>query len=83
MRRLMPRFWDFDARPWLGGIRTPALVLCGGQDPLLPVRHARAVHEAVAGSTFVEIEGAGHVPVSERRPEVSEAFRQFVRRLDG
>jgi pimeloyl-ACP methyl ester carboxylesterase len=59
----------------------PALILCGTADPVVPVHHARAVHEATAGSGFVEIEGGGHVPVTERRPEVTKAFRSFVSRL--
>lgn len=78
MERIMPRLWELDTRPWIGSIRTPALVLCGTADPVVPVRHARAVHEAVPGSSFVEIEGAGHVPVAQGRPEVVSAFRSFV-----
>jgi pimeloyl-ACP methyl ester carboxylesterase len=77
MKRVMPRLWEFDARPWVGSVRVPALVLCGSSDPVLPARHARAVHDAIAGSTFVEIEGAGHVPTSERRPEVAAALARF------
>lgn len=78
MQALIPRFWDFDARPWLGELHTPALVVCGTGDPVVPVRHARAVHEALESSTFVEIAGAGHVPTAERRPEVAEAVQRFM-----
>jgi pimeloyl-ACP methyl ester carboxylesterase len=56
----------------------PVLVVCGSADPVVPVRHARAVREAISGSSFVEVEGGGHVPTAERRPEVADAFRRFV-----
>jgi pimeloyl-[acyl-carrier protein] methyl ester esterase len=81
MKSIMPLLWGFDSRAWIGSVRLPALVLCGTADPVVPVRHARAVHEAIAGSVFVEIEGAGHVPTGQRRPEVADAFQRFASRL--
>lgn len=78
MESIMPRLWEFDSRPWIRAIRTPALVLCGTADPVVPVRHARAVHEAIHGSSFQEIEGAGHVPTAGRHPEAAAAFRSFA-----
>lgn len=81
MRRAMPKLWTFDARVWLSSLRLPALVLCGDQDPVVPVAHARAVHEAIADSGFLVVEGAGHVPTVERRPEVNGAVRSFLARL--
>jgi pimeloyl-ACP methyl ester carboxylesterase len=81
MRRAMPMLWTFDARVWLASIRVPTLVLCGDQDAVVPVAHARAVHEAIAGSGFLVVEGAGHVPTVERRPEVHGAVRSFLASL--
>jgi pimeloyl-ACP methyl ester carboxylesterase len=78
MKAMMPEFLRFDSRAWAGALEVPPLVIAGSRDPLLPVRHARAVHEAIAGSHFAEIPGAGHVPLAQRRPEVREAFRRFV-----
>lgn len=75
----MPRLRDFDARPWIRDVRIPALVLAGAADPVAPLRHVRAVHEALAGSTFEEVEGAGHVPTAERRPAVAAALRRSAR----
>jgi pimeloyl-ACP methyl ester carboxylesterase len=74
----MPTLWTFDSRDWLHTVRTPTLVLCGTADPVVPVPHCRAVHESIVGSTFVAIEGAGHVPTAARRPEVAEAVRRFL-----
>lgn len=78
MRRVMPELWKFDSREWLSTIRVPTLVLSGTADPVVPIAHARAVHEAVPGSRWVAVEGAGHVPVAERRPEVGEAVGAFL-----
>jgi pimeloyl-ACP methyl ester carboxylesterase len=82
MRRAMPRLWEIDARPWLGAVRVPALVICGTDDPVAPLRHARAIHDAIAGSTWLAIEGAGHVPTAERRPEVAAAFMELAAAAD-
>ncbi|MFL6233474.1 MAG: alpha/beta fold hydrolase [Thermoanaerobaculia bacterium] len=78
MRRVMPELWKLDSRAWLSTIRVPTLVLSGTMDPVVPIAHARAVHEAIAGSRWVPVEGAGHVPVAEKRPEVAEAVRSFL-----
>jgi pimeloyl-ACP methyl ester carboxylesterase len=81
MTRALPTLWKFDARPWVGSLHIPALVICGTADPVVPVHRVRAVHEALAGSTFVAVDGAAHVPTGERRSEVAEAFAQFARGL--
>jgi proline iminopeptidase len=81
MRRVMPRLWAFDSRDWLSTVDTPTLVLAGTADPVVPLAHARAVHERIAGSRWVAVEGAGHVPVAEKRPEVAESVRAFLAKL--
>jgi pimeloyl-ACP methyl ester carboxylesterase len=80
MRDVMPRLWEFDARGWLGELRVPALVMCGTADPVVPIAHARRVHEAIPGSKFVLIEGGGHVPTVEKRPEITQAWQAMVKR---
>ena len=80
MRRVMPTLWTMDARKWWKHVRLPTLVLAGTNDPVLPLSHAKAVHEAVPNSTFVAVEGAGHVPTTTKRPEVSTAVRTFLER---
>lgn len=83
MRRVMPELWRFDSRAWLSTVRVPTLVLAGTADPVAPLDHVRAVHEAIPGSLWVAVEGAGHVPVAEKRPEVGEAVRGFLRFASG
>lgn len=78
MARAMPILWTFDSRGWLSTVRVPTLVLCGSDDPIVPVAHSHAVHQAIAGSRFVVVEGASHVPTVQGRPEAAEAVRGLV-----
>lgn len=78
MKRIMPALWSFDARPWLPTLRLPALVVCGSADPIVPLAHARALHDGLAGSTFVVVDGAGHVPTTVEPPAVMAAVRRFL-----
>ena len=77
MKRVTPALWSFDSRDWLGEIATRTLVICGDADPLVPLAHARALHEGIAGSDFLVLEGAGHSPVMQRRPDLIAAVRAF------
>lgn len=78
MRRAMPLLWSFDAREWIHTVQTPALVIAGSGDPVVPVHRVRAVHEALAQSTFALVDGGGHVPSSERHASAVQAARSFV-----
>jgi len=78
MRRVVPHLLAFDARPWLGDIRVPTLVLGGAGDQVAPPAHLRALHEAIPGSSLALIDGAGHVPVQEKPDEVAAAVRSFL-----
>jgi pimeloyl-ACP methyl ester carboxylesterase len=44
----------------LRGLRVPALVIHGVDDPILPLAHGRATAERIPGAKLVEIEGMGH-----------------------
>jgi 3-oxoadipate enol-lactonase / 4-carboxymuconolactone decarboxylase len=81
MQRMMPALWTFDSRPWQRELRVPALVIAGDADPVAPLVHTRALHDGIAGSAFVAIEGGGHVPAIDPRPEVRGAVRAAVRRF--
>jgi pimeloyl-ACP methyl ester carboxylesterase len=80
MRRVMPGLLGFDARPWLGEIRVPVLVLGGAGDQVAPPAHLRALHDALPRSHLALLDGAGHVPIGERPAGVGAAVRPF---LDG
>ena len=53
---------SMDARPLLGRIKTPTLVLHNIGDQLAPPSLGRALAEGICGATYVEFEGRSHVP---------------------
>ena len=63
---------DFDLRPRLAGLRVPALVLHGDDDPI-PVESARTVAELL-GAPFHLVPDCGHVP----HVEAPEVFASVV-----
>lgn len=79
MQVAMPLLWTVDFRTSLREIRTPTLVIGGSSDSIVPLPHVRSLHEAIAGSRFLIVEGAGHVPTTARRSEVTGAVRTFLR----
>jgi 3-oxoadipate enol-lactonase len=78
MRRVMPSLLAFDARPWLGAIEVPTLVLAGGADQVAPLAQLRALHEAIPGASLAVIDGAGHVPIGERPDDVRALVQRFL-----
>ena len=67
---------NFDLRPDLNKVARPVFFICGGKDPSLP--GTKALHAAVAGSTFLEIEGAGHISNVERPDIFTRALKEFL-----
>jgi len=67
-----------DARPWLGEIRVPALVLCGAADAVVGVPLAEAIADALPDARYATIAGAGHAPHVERPAAVAAAISAFV-----
>ncbi|WP_084964444.1 alpha/beta fold hydrolase [Thermoactinospora rubra] len=66
-----------DLRPLLPRITSPTLVIGATQDYLVPVEHARAMHAAIPGSRYAELD-SGHVVVHERPVELSRLIREFI-----
>ena len=57
-------------------IDRPTLFVCGGKDAALG--GTKALHAGVAGSTFVEIEGAGHISNVEQPAIFTRALKEFL-----
>jgi 3-oxoadipate enol-lactonase len=77
MRAVMPALLSFDARPWLAGLRVPALVMWGTDDPVVPRAHAQALADGL-GAPLTALAGAGHVPAAQGHPAAAEAARAFL-----
>jgi len=78
LKRIMPALWAFDSQAWLPQITQPALVMCGTADPIVPIRHARALAELLSNGHLVLVKDAGHIPLTDQRPQVESAIRAFL-----
>lgn len=67
-----------DLRPNLSRIRTPALVVAGDRDTLVPIAATRALAAALPHATHLAIEGAAHAPFLSHRDAFERAVRSFL-----
>ncbi|MFJ3595693.1 MULTISPECIES: alpha/beta fold hydrolase [unclassified Streptomyces] len=66
-----------DIRALLPRIQARTLVLGGAQDATVPVEHSRALHAAIAGSAYAELD-AGHVMFFEKADEFTQVVADFI-----
>ncbi|MEU2653975.1 alpha/beta hydrolase [Streptomyces sp. NPDC007325] len=66
-----------DIRPLLPRIEAPTLVIGGTQDITVPVEHSRALHAAIPGSSYAEID-AGHVMFFEQEDTFVKLVTEFT-----
>jgi pimeloyl-ACP methyl ester carboxylesterase len=78
MRAAMPALWCFDARPWLGRLRTRTLVIAGTADPVVPLAHAQALQQGISGAQLAVIDGGGHVPTAGGDAQARAAVERFL-----
>lgn len=62
----------------LGNFRTPALVVHGTADRLLPVAHAQALASGIVGSELVLLDGMGHLPTRSEWKQITGRIAQQV-----
>lgn len=77
MRRHIDLDGRADVRELLPKITAPTLVIGLTRDQVVPVEQARALHEAIEGSGFIEID-SGHLVVFERPDELVTAVHGFL-----
>jgi 3-oxoadipate enol-lactonase len=68
----------FDSRPRLGEIRCPTLIVAGSRDEAVPMHHARMLHDGIAGSRLVVIDGADHALIWARPDALTAAVDEFL-----
>jgi pimeloyl-ACP methyl ester carboxylesterase len=56
----------------------PTLVIWGDADRIIPVSHAYAAHEAIAGSRLEILPGVGHFPQCEEPERVTRLLLEFM-----
>lgn len=57
---------------------TPLLLVWGAQDAVIPVAHAYAAHDAVAGSRLSVFERSGHFPQCDEPDRFAATIRGFI-----
>lgn len=70
--------WERDYAPRLNTIRHATLILWGEEDHVFPLPVGESLHHTIAGSTFVPIPGAAHIPQWEHPDLVNQAILRFL-----
>src|SRR3989442_3004591 len=71
----------FDVRDRLATLKPKLLVLRGMDDPTNPPEYEKEIHDAVPGSRYVKLSGAGHFPPTEIPDKVNALIEEFVAAL--
>ena len=71
----------FDVRDRLATLKPKLLLLRGVDDPSHPPEYEKEIHEAVPGSRYVKLSGAGHFPPTEKPAEVNALIEEFMASL--
>ena len=83
----MVRYYDFlacdqfDIMGEMEKIRVPALIVCGHEDRLTPLKYSEFLNKRIAGSRMEIIEDAGHMVMLEAPKPLSKAILNFLRTL--
>ena len=67
-----------DSTSLLSALDVPVVIVHGDADALIPVDRAREVKAALPNAYFVEIRGAGHMPMLEAREQTAEALKYLA-----
>lgn len=68
----------FDVTSSVGQIDVPALILCGEEDELTPVKYSQFLHEKIKGSRLEVLPNAGHMVMIESPMAFNEKIDQFI-----
>lgn len=71
----------FDVIARLSEITVPALVICGREDKLTPVKYSEYLQQTIPQAHLKIIEGAGHMVMLEHPQAVNSALKEFCMRL--
>ena len=71
----------FDVSDRLATLKPKLLLIRGMDDPGNPPEYEKDIHEAVPGSKYVKLSGAGHFPCTESPEKVNALIEEFVREL--
>jgi len=69
---------DLGYLPELNKVSVPTLVIAAGDDPVTPVDHSEAIHQAIPGSTLVVVDGQRHFSNVEQPDRFNQPLVQFL-----
>ena len=72
---------QFDVRDRISTLQPPLLLIRGLDDPGKPLEYELEIHQAVPGSRYLKLEGAGHFPMAERPQDVNQAIDELLKSL--
>lgn len=72
---------NFDIMKELPQINQPALMICGSEDQMTPVKYSLYLEEKLPRGQVSVIEGAGHMVMLEKPDEVNRAIINFIGQL--
>jgi 4,5:9,10-diseco-3-hydroxy-5,9,17-trioxoandrosta-1(10),2-diene-4-oate hydrolase len=71
--------YDYRIRDRLPEIACPTLIVWGGEDPVVPLRHAFEFERLIPGGRVVVFPGAGHAPMIELPERFNQVLLDFLR----
>jgi pimeloyl-ACP methyl ester carboxylesterase len=71
----------FDVRDRLATLKPKLLLLRGVDDPTNPPEYEQEIYDALPGSRYVKLSGAGHFPPTEIPDKVNALIEEFVAAL--
>ncbi len=74
--------WRFRNWERLSKIRCPVHVITGKDDLFVPRGNSLFLHEKIPGSTFTEVEKAGHEPHIDQPEAMAKVVAQFIKKHD-
>jgi 3-oxoadipate enol-lactonase len=81
--KLMSSAWRetmaFDSRRRLAEINCPTLIIAASNDVGVPIHHAKMLHDGIAGSRLVIIDGADHALIWTHTDEFARLVNEFLR----
>lgn len=67
-----------DARPWLGEIKAPTLIMHGDQDRMAPLYCLQTLHQSIPHARLYIIKGGGHAAWLEKADEFNRVALEFL-----
>ncbi len=70
----------FDVLEHVGRVSVPAVIICGKDDQMTPLRRSEFLRDQIADAELHVVQDAGHMVMLEKPDEVAELLREFLDR---